>query len=222
MSDLAGLGGPLARIGAGRLLPVASIEDPATAEPLGRALKAGGLPCVEVTLRTPTALISLRRLAEDPELVVGAGTVRTVRQAEAAQEAGATFIVSPGLNLAVVRAALASGLAVLPGVATATELGEAADAGLDHVKFFPAAHAGGAGALAALRGPFPQMRFVPTGGVRSAELPAYLALPEVAAVGGSWMVRPDLLAAGRFDEVARLTAQAVDTVRAAARLVEVS
>lgn len=200
---------PFARLGQLRVVPVAVVADAATAAPLGAALKAGGLPCVEVTLRTPAAMEALSILAEDLGLIVGAGTVTRAEQVLPAVLAGARFVVSPGFSPSVVAACQEAGIPVLPGVATATEVLMALDAGLNCVKFFPAEAAGGLPALSALSAPYGGVRFVPTGGITVETMPSYLAHPAVLAVGGSWMVPPRLLADGRFDEVTRLTEAAM-------------
>jgi 2-dehydro-3-deoxyphosphogluconate aldolase/(4S)-4-hydroxy-2-oxoglutarate aldolase len=197
------------------VFPVVVIEDVTQADPLGHALVAGGLPCAEVTLRTGAALDSLRALAENPDLLVGAGTVIRPAQVEQALDAGARFIVSPGLSLAVVAECAQAGVPVLPGVATATEIQAALDAGLDVVKFFPAEAAGGVRTLSALAAPFRDVRFVPTGGIGPVDLPRYLALPSVLAVGGSWLVSASLLTGGSFAEITDLAAAAVTDVRRA-------
>ncbi|MBG0566676.1 bifunctional 4-hydroxy-2-oxoglutarate aldolase/2-dehydro-3-deoxy-phosphogluconate aldolase [Actinoplanes aureus] len=184
-----------------RVVPVVVLNDPASADDLGAALVAGGLPIAEATFRTPEAAQVLRRLAQRADLVVGAGTVISARQVDLAHEAGARFIVSPGLSAEVVRRCQALDLPVIPGVSTATEIIAALDLGLNTVKFFPAEACGGLPTVKALSAAFPQVRFVPTGGITAQNAPAYLAHPAVAAVGGSWMVAPDLLAAGKWDEV---------------------
>ncbi|BCB84950.1 ketohydroxyglutarate aldolase [Phytohabitans suffuscus] len=196
-------------IGAARLLPVVVLEDAAGAEPLAAALTAGGLRSVEVTFRTDAAAEAIRIMAENPELLVGAGTVLTPAQVDAAVEAGAKFVVSPGFSYPVVAHCQEVGLPVYPGAATATEIQMALDVGLSIVKFFPAEQIGGAKMIKALAAPFRSVRFIPTGGVNTGNLPDYLALGAVFAVGGTWMVAPDLLAAGKWDEVTRLTAEAV-------------
>jgi 2-dehydro-3-deoxyphosphogluconate aldolase/(4S)-4-hydroxy-2-oxoglutarate aldolase len=176
------------------VVPVVVLDDADRAAGLGRALVDGGLPIAEVTLRTPAALAGIAAMARNPDLLVGAGTVLTPDQATAAAEAGARFVVCPGLSLPVVERCRALGLPVLPGVATATEVLAARDNGLDVVKFFPAETSGGAPAVAALAAVFGDMRFVPTGGITEAKAVDYLRLPAVAAVGGSWMVPRALLA----------------------------
>ncbi|WP_127500376.1 bifunctional 4-hydroxy-2-oxoglutarate aldolase/2-dehydro-3-deoxy-phosphogluconate aldolase [Actinoplanes solisilvae] len=184
-----------------RVVPVVVLDDPGAADDLGAALVAGGLPVAEATFRTPRAAAVLRRLAQRGDLVVGAGTVLTTQQVDRAYEAGARFVVSPGLSAEVVRRCQALGLPVIPGVSTASEIMAALDLGLDTVKFFPAEACGGLPTIKALSAAFPQIRFVPTGGITARSAPAYLDHPAVAAVGGSWMVAPDLLAAGNWDEV---------------------
>jgi 2-dehydro-3-deoxyphosphogluconate aldolase/(4S)-4-hydroxy-2-oxoglutarate aldolase len=196
-------------LAAERVLPVVVLHDAGLAAPLGAALLAGGLRCVEVTLRTEAAEAAIRALAGDSALLVGAGTVLTAGQVDRALDAGARFVVSPGFSAAVVRRCQDRGVPVFPGVATATEIQMALDAGVETVKFFPAEALGGAAMVKALAAPFGSVRFIPTGGVTSANLRRYLALPAVLAVGGTWMVAADLLAAGKWDEVTALSAEAV-------------
>lgn len=203
-----GPGTVLDTIRALRVLPVVVLDDAAAARSLSAALVEGGLPAAEVTFRTAAAERALATMAEQ-RLFVGAGTVLTAGQVDRAVAAGARFVVSPGFSRPVVERALELGVAVVPGVATATEIMAALDAGLSTLKFFPAEHCGGVAAIRALAAPFPQVRFVPTGGITAAHLPQYLAEPAVAAVGGTWMVAPDLIARGRFDEVTRRCADAV-------------
>ena len=189
-------------LGGHRIVPVVVLDDPDKADALGAALVQGGLPVAEATFRTPEAAAVLRRLAQNDDLVVGAGTVLTERQVDEAIEAGARFVVSPGLSAAVVRRCQAAGVPVVPGITTPSEIMLALDLGLDTVKFFPAEANGGLATIKALAAAFPQVRFMPTGGITVDTAPAYLAHPCVAAVGGSWMVAGDLLKAGRWDEVA--------------------
>ena len=198
-----------ALLGISRLVPVVVIESVTLVPRLADALVQGGLPCVEVTLRTPDALDALRSFAEHTNLLTGAGSVRTAQQVDQAVDAGARFIVSPGLSDGVLDRCRELEVPVLPGVATATEVMRALDAGLDVVKLFPAGVLGGAAGVRSLAAPFPTMRFVPTGGIGPSELADYLRIPAVLAVGGSWMVAPELLRQGRFDEIARLTREAV-------------
>ncbi|MGI5145183.1 bifunctional 4-hydroxy-2-oxoglutarate aldolase/2-dehydro-3-deoxy-phosphogluconate aldolase [Plantactinospora sp. CA-294935] len=202
-------------IAATRILPVVVLEDAGSAPALAAALTEGGLRAIEVTFRTAAAADAIRLMAERPDLLVGAGTVLTPAQVDQAAEAGARFVVSPGFSPAVVRHCQQRGLPVFPGAATATEIQMALDAGLDTVKFFPAEQLGGVGMVKALAAPFRSVRFIPTGGVNTGNLADYLALPAVLAVGGTWMVAPALLAEGRWDEVTRLTAAAVEASRSA-------
>lgn len=175
------------------LLPVVVADDRDCARSLGDALIAGGLPLAEVTFRTSAAADVVRLLAERGDILVGAGTVLTPAQVDAAVDAGAAFIVSPGLSRAVVDRCFERGVLPLPGAVTATEVQAALELGLDTVKFFPAESAGGAATIAALAAPFPGVSFVPTGGISIGNIASYLALPSVIAVGGSWMVPRDLL-----------------------------
>ena len=199
----------LDRLAQHRLVPVVVLDDAADAVPLGAALVAGGLPVAEVTFRTAAAADAVRALADRGDLLVGAGTVLTPAQVDAAVAAGARFVVSPGTSRAVVERCAEHGIAALPGAVTATEVQAALELGLSTVKFFPAGTSGGAAAIAALAAPFASVRFVPTGGVGPANLAEYLALPSVCAVGGSWMVPRDRIRGGDFDAVRELTRRAV-------------
>lgn len=183
------------------ILPVVVIESAEAAAPLADALIEGGLPCAEVTLRTPAALDALRVLADRPDLLVGAGSVLSAADARQAIAAGARFIVSPGLSEEVVACCRDLDVPALPGVATATEIMRALAAGVEAVKLFPSGQLGGPPGVRALIAPFPGLRVVPTGGVGPANLATYLAEPAVLAVGGSWMVAQDLVSAGRFAEI---------------------
>lgn len=203
----------LAQVLAHRLVPVVVLDDAADADALGAALVAGGLPVAEVTLRTPAALDAIRALRDRGDLLVGAGTVLTAAQVDRAVAAGARYVVSPGTSRAVVERCAEHAVPVVPGAVTATEVQAALELGVSTVKFFPAATAGGPAAVAALAAPFGQVRFVPTGGVGPAELGAYLTLPAVAAVGGSWMVPRDRV---RARDVATVQGLVADAVRAAA------
>ncbi|HEV8277104.1 MAG TPA: bifunctional 4-hydroxy-2-oxoglutarate aldolase/2-dehydro-3-deoxy-phosphogluconate aldolase [Streptosporangiaceae bacterium] len=192
-----------------RVVPVVEIGQARHAVLLARALADGGLTCLEITFRTAAAAEAITAVAaEAPDVLVGAGTVRTVEQVELAVVAGARFLVAPGLSAAVVARAHAHGVPMLPGVCTPTEIEQAAGLGLRLVKFFPAEAAGGVACLKALSGPFRDMRFVPTGGIGPGNLAAYLELPLVAACGGSWMTPPPLVAVGDFAAVTRLAAEA--------------
>lgn len=200
----------LSDIVAHRIVPVVVCTDAARAHDLGQALVDGGLPVAEVTFRTEAALETIRTLAARGDVLVGAGTVVTVRQVDQAADAGASFIVSPGLDSRIVDRARALGLDVLPGAATPTEIMLALSMGLTTAKFFPAGVYGGPAAIRALSAPFGGLSFVPTGGVTPANLADYLALPCVPAVGGSWMVPAGAISAGDFATVTTLTRTAVD------------
>ena len=197
------------RLAALRVLPVATIDDPAHAEALGNALVAGGLHCVEIAFRSEAAAGAVRRASRVDGLLVGAGTILSPPQAEAARDAGAAFAVAPGTNPEVLEACERIGLPFFPGVATPTEIERARALGRNTLKVFPAAQLGGPAFLRAVAATYPDVRFLPTGGIDSESLGDYLALPSVLAVGGSWLVRPDLLRDGRFDEVERLAREAV-------------
>lgn len=200
-----------------RLVPVVTIDDPARAAGLAAALADGGLPCAEVTLRTPAAIEAIARMREArPDTLVGAGTVLTPQQADAAHAAGAAFVVAPGFGPAVVDHCLAHGIPVFPGVCTPTEIEMALAKGLDVVKFFPAEIAGGVAFLKAVAAPYGMMRFMPTGGIKPENVGGYLALPPVVACGGSWMAPTEWIAAGRFEAIRDATRAAVETVAATA------
>jgi 2-dehydro-3-deoxyphosphogluconate aldolase / (4S)-4-hydroxy-2-oxoglutarate aldolase len=207
---------PLELIGGWGIVPVVRLEQPAEGVPLARALLAGGLPCAEITFRTLAAADAIRQIAAAvPEVIVGAGTVVTVDQAKQAVDSGAKFIVSPGFGAKVVAWCLQAHVPILPGVATPSDILQALDHGLTILKFFPAESLGGIPMLEAIAAPFGGVRFVPTGGITAANLGAYLKLPSVVAVGGSWLVAPKLIAAGKFDEITRLTREAVSAVHQA-------
>ena len=196
----------------GPVIPVIVVERLADAVPLAQALLAGGVRVLELTLRTPAALPAIEAIARAlPQAIVGAGTLRSAADAAAARSAGAQFGVSPGFTPALSQACAALGLPLLPGVATASEAMAAQEAGHGFLKFFPATAAGGVPLLKALAGPLPDLRFCPTGGLTPANAPEFLALPNVAVCGGSWLTPADAVAAGDW---ARITALA----RAAAAL----
>jgi|SRR5680860_901992 len=199
---------------AARLVPVVVLDDAADADALAGALVAGGLPLAEVTFRTAAAADSIRAMSARGDILVGAGTVLTVAQVDQAVAAGARFVVSPGLSRAVVERCQEKGVLALPGAVTATEVQAALELGINTVKFFPAGTSGGAAAIKALAAPFGDVRFVPTGGVGPKNLAEYLAIPVVAAVGGSWMVPRDRVKAGDFTGIQALTADAVALARA--------
>ncbi|KIE25271.1 keto-deoxy-phosphogluconate aldolase [Streptomyces sp. MUSC 125] len=192
------------------VLPVVVVSDAADAVPLARALVAGGLPAIEVTLRTPAALRAIRAITREvPRAVVGAGTVITPEQVGACAAAGARFLVSPGWTRSLLEAMRGVGLPFLPGVSTASEVVALLERGVREMKFFPAQAAGGTGYLRSLAGPLPQARFCPTGGIGPTTAPEYLSLPNVGCVGGSWMVPADAVTAGdwtRIEQLARAAA----------------
>lgn len=170
------------------VIPVVVLDDPAAAVPLARALVSGGIGVIELTLRTPTALESMRRIAaEVPEIALGAGTVTSADQARAAADAGATFLVSPGATAPLLDAMQSTGLTVLPGCSTISEALSLRERGLTELKFFPAEAAGGVPYLSSVAGPLPDLRFCPTGGITLESAPRYLALPNVGCVGGTWL-----------------------------------
>jgi len=196
------------------VVPVIAIDRADDAVPLARALLAGGIGCAEITFRTAAAAEAIRRLTgEVREMLAGAGTVLTVQQAEQAVLAGAQYIVSPGFDAAVVDWCQEHHVPVLPGVATPTEINMALARGVKILKFFPAEEFGGVRMLKALYGPYPEVRFIPTGGIRAHNLAEYLALPNVAACGGSWMATSKMIAGGQFEEIARLSTEARAIVR---------
>ena len=191
------------------VIPVVVIDDVETAVPMARALVSGGLPVIEVTLRTAPALEAIARIAaEVPEAQVGAGTIRTNDDIAAALSAGATFLVSPGTTLSLVEGMDASGLPYLPGAATASEAMALAERGVKELKVVPAEPAGGVAYLKALQGPLPDVRFCPTGGIRLTTAPDYLALPNVGCVGGTWLTPADALASGDWGRIEKLASEA--------------
>lgn len=196
-----------------RLMPVIILDRSEDAWPLAQALKAGGLPVAEVTFRTAAAEQAIREIAKDKDIALGAGTILQPDQVDQAMAAGATYIVTPGFNAKVVRRCKEKGIPVFPGVATPTEFQMALDEGIETVKFFPAETFGGIKALKAMAAPYSMMRFIPTGSINLEKLPDYLAFKPVVAVGGSWMVAPELIKAGNFAEITRLAAEAVAVVK---------
>nr|WP_245617125.1 bifunctional 4-hydroxy-2-oxoglutarate aldolase/2-dehydro-3-deoxy-phosphogluconate aldolase [Amycolatopsis taiwanensis] len=191
------------------VIPVVVLDDATDAVPVARALRAGGIGVIELTLRTPAALDAIRRVsAEVPDIVVGAGTVTTPGQAKQAADAGASFLVTPGSTDRVLDACFDTGLPFLPGAGTVSEAMRLAERGLTALKFFPAEAAGGLAYLKAVAGPLPQLRFCPTGGITPENAPSYLALPTVGCVGGSWLTPGDALSAGDFARVESLARQA--------------
>ena len=203
----------IGRIG---IVPVVAIENAADAVPLGQALIDAGLPCAEITFRTAAAADAIKNMSDAfPSILVGAGTVLTVAQAEQAQAAGAKFIVTPGFDAAVVDWCLANDMPITPGVMTPTDINQALAKGLTLLKFFPAEVAGGIKALKAIGGPYVGIKFIPTGGINANNLPNYLNVPSVHACGGSFMVKKQLIADGKFDQIRETAASAVAIVKAA-------
>ncbi|MGW1210318.1 bifunctional 4-hydroxy-2-oxoglutarate aldolase/2-dehydro-3-deoxy-phosphogluconate aldolase [Streptomyces sp. NPDC002499] len=191
------------------VVPVVVLDDVADAVPLARALVAGGLPAIEVTLRTPVALDAIRAIADAvPDAVVGAGTVITPAQVTESVAAGARFLVSPGWTDVLLEAMRASGVPYLPGVSTTSEVVALLERGVREMKFFPAQAAGGTAYLKSLAGPLPQARFCPTGGIGAANAPEYLGLPNVGCVGGTWMIPADAVAAGDWGRIEGLAREA--------------
>lgn len=191
------------------VLPVIAIAGVEQAVPLARALVDAGLPVLEVTLRTPVAVEAIRRIAiEVPDALVGAGTVLTAGELAAVTEAGARFAISPGATRALYDAADVAAIPLIPAIATASELMCGIERGHRRFKFFPAEAAGGVAAMKSFAGPFPDIRFCPTGGIDAGKAPAYLALPNVITVGGSWMVPSEALQSGDFARIAGLARQA--------------
>ena len=201
---------PLLKVMEGQpVIPVLKIDRAEDAVPLARALAKGGLPAIEITMRTPAALDAIRlAAAEVPEAIVGAGTILDAEHFAQAAEAGSKFIVSPGLTPQLIEAAAASDVPLLPGVITPSEVMAARQAGYSLLKFFPAEQAGGADFLKALSSPLAGIRFCPTGGVSAKNAPDYLALPNVVCVGGSWIAPDALVKAGKWDEIEALAREA--------------
>ena len=190
-------------------MPVAVVHELAQAVPLREALKAGGINTIEVTLRTPRAMEIIKVISEDPDFLVGAGTVLTAKDAATAVASGARFIVSPGLSLPLVDECDRLAIPYFPGAATPTEIMRARDFGFNELKFFPAEALGGVATLKALVAPFHEMKFIPTGGINLANLKSYLAIPQVLAVGGSWIVSEKLLNPDGYHMVTELTREAL-------------
>lgn len=193
------------------VIPVVKIDNVEDALPLAEALKNGGLACAEITFRTDAAEESIRRISNAyPDFFIGAGTVLSPEQADAAMNAGASFIVSPGLNPEVVKHCKAKGYPIIPGVCTPTEVEAAMALGLTYLKFFPAEAAGGVKMIKAMAAPYTKIKFMPTGGVGVGNLADYLNCKAVYACGGSWMVPADKISEGKFDEIEKLTKEAVE------------
>ena len=196
------------------VVPVVVIDRVEDAEPLAQALVNGGLKCAEVTFRTAAAADAIKIMTDKyPEMLVGAGTVLTTEQVDQAIAAGAKFIVSPGFDAEVVDYCLEKGYTVVPGVATPSEAAQGIKRGLKVLKFFPAEQAGGLAMIKAMAAPYTEVKFMPTGGINATNVRDYLACDKILACGGSWMVKGDLINAGAFDEIERLTREAADIVK---------
>jgi 2-dehydro-3-deoxyphosphogluconate aldolase/(4S)-4-hydroxy-2-oxoglutarate aldolase len=200
----------LKRIGELKIIPVVSIDDAGLAGAMADALVAGGLPIAEITFRTAAAEASIKSLSSHKDLLVGAGTVLNVDTAKRAADAGAKFIVSPGFNPKVVRWCIDNRVPITPGTATPTDIEMALDHGLSVVKFFPCESIGGLKTLKAIAAPYSMIRFIPTGGITAENLASYLKFAPILACGGSWMVGKELLAERKFDEVTRLSREAIE------------
>lgn len=191
------------------IVPVVVLDDVKDALPLAKALTEGGLPCAEVTFRTEAAEESIKVMAEAyPDMVVGAGTVLTIEQVDAAVKAGAKFIVSPGFDPEIVDYCLEKEIPIFPGCVTPSEVAQAVKRGLKVVKFFPAEPAGGVAMIKAMAAPYHQLRFMPTGGIGTQNLKDYLEFNKIICCGGSWMVKADLIKNGEFDKICKLTKEA--------------
>lgn len=196
------------------IIPVVVLDDAKDAEPLGKALMEGGLPCAEVTFRTAAAEESIRIMSQKfPDMLVGAGTVLTTEQVDRAVAAGAKFIVSPGINPKVVDYCVKKGIPVTPGTCNPSNVETALEFGLDVVKFFPAEPAGGLKYIKAIAAPYVGMKFMPTGGINAENVKEYLKYDRILACGGSWMVKGDLIKAGNFEKIEELTREATNIVK---------
>jgi 2-dehydro-3-deoxyphosphogluconate aldolase/(4S)-4-hydroxy-2-oxoglutarate aldolase len=196
-----------------KIVPVVAIHDAGHSDALADALIEGGLPCAEITFRTTAAADAIRTMAKRGDMLVGAGTVLTIDQVKLAVDAGATFMVAPGLNPRVVGYCRERNIPITPGVATPTDIETALDLGLKILKYFPAEAFGGLKTLKAISAPYTALKFIPTGGINADNVIAYLEHPKVVACGGSWMVKSAFIAAGQFDKIASLTREAVNLVQ---------
>ena len=200
----------LEKIGKIGIVPVIKIDDAKNAVPLAMALAEGGIPCAEITFRTAAAEETIHRIRQEfPDVLAGAGTVLSIEQADKAIAAGAEFIVSPGLNPALVTYCLEKGIPVIPGCATPSDIEKALEFGLETVKFFPAEQAGGIEYIKAVSAPYPSVKFIPTGGINAQNISAYIAFDRVLACGGSWMAPAELITTGNFEKISILARQAV-------------
>ena len=206
----------LTRINEIGIVPVIAISDTDKAVPLAKALLAGGIPCAEITFRTAEGAEAIRRIsAEVPEVLVGAGTVLRTEQVDQAIETGAKFIVSPGFNPKVVSYCIEKNITITPGCATPSDMEAALELGIEVVKFFPAEQAGGLNYIKAVAAPYTTLKFMPTGGINTANLANYLSFNRIIACGGSWMVTKELIETGNFAEITRLCKEAVEIMREA-------
>ena len=204
----------LEKLGQYGIVPVVVLNDSKDAAPLADALCDGGLACAEVTFRTEAAADSIRIMTEKhPEMLVGAGTVLTTKQVDEAVEAGAKFIVSPGLNPTIVKYCIEKNIPITPGVATPSEMEQAIELGLNLVKFFPAEPSGGLAMINAVAAPYTMLKFMPTGGINPNNVKDYLNSDKIFACGGSWMVKGNLINNGNFDKIKELTKEAVNIVK---------
>ena len=202
------------KLSALKIMPVIALEDSGDALPLAQALMAGGLPAAEITFRTAAARESIEAVAKAyPDMLVGAGSLTSVDQAKQALDAGAQFLVTAGFNRKVTEFAIGSKVPIYPGVCTPSELMLLVEYGLPVAKFFPAGQYGGLATIKALSAPFPQMRFMPTGGINANNILEYLSFDKVVACGGSWMVKPEYIRSGEFGKIEELTRQAVELVK---------
>jgi 2-dehydro-3-deoxyphosphogluconate aldolase/(4S)-4-hydroxy-2-oxoglutarate aldolase len=196
-----------------KIVPVVTIHDAGHGDALADALIEGGLPCAEITFRTTAAADAIRTMAKRGDMLVGAGTVLTIDQVKLAVDAGATFMVTPGLNPRVVGYCREQNIPITPGVATPTDIETALDLGLRLLKYFPAEAFGGLKTLKAISAPYTALKFIPTGGINADNVIAYLEHPKVVACGGSWMVKSAFIATGQFDKIASLTRKAVNLIQ---------
>lgn len=196
-----------------KVVPVVVLEDAKDAIPLGRALSNGGLKCAEITFRTEAAEESIRLMSNHfPDMLIGAGTVLTTEQVDKAVAAGAKFIVSPGLNPKVVQYCIDKDIVIVPGVTNPSGIEQALELGLEVVKFFPAEANGGLNAIKAMAGPFPKLKFMPTGGISENNIGEYLSFSKIVACGGTWMVKESLIKNGEYEKIEELTREAIKTV----------
>ncbi len=200
-----------------RILPAVILDKVEQAKPLAEAMRAGGLPCLEITFRTEAAEGAIKALQDDKELLIGAGTVLTLDQAKRALDAGSRFVVTPGFNPKIVQYCQDHKVPIVPGASNPTDIEMALEYGLTAVKFFPAESFGGVKTLKAFNGPYPMMRYVPTGGVNISNLKSYLEFKPVLACGGSWMVAPELIRAQNYTEITRLCREAIEAAASVGR-----